>query len=217
MLATTTGLVGAAGSKVTSRPVLSIAVHCVVAGQSIAARTSPEMGRIAGVPTACGLNVTSWALWDPSTAVHWFTEGHATPVRSAPASSVTGVGVSGASVMKLTSRPCASTTVHWLSEGQETAVSLSGLSISTGLGVSGAVGLNVSWRPLASTPVHCAAVGQDRPVAMSWLLKDSPSSICVGVAALGAVGLKVTSRAVLDRRALRHRWTLHAFERPVQP
>ncbi len=69
-----------------------------------------------GVPGAAGSNVT----WRPerSTAVHWLTDGHATPDRGPPM--VVGVGVPGADGSNVTSRPESSTAVHWLADGHAT-------------------------------------------------------------------------------------------------
>src|SRR5438874_2228112 len=85
LLSIVTGLgePGAVGSKVTSRPLLSTAVHWLADGHAIARRSSLlSMGTGLGVPGAVGSNVTSRPA--ASTTVHWLAEGHATAFRALP-------------------------------------------------------------------------------------------------------------------------------------
>ena len=75
-----------------------------------------------GVPGAVGLNVTSRPgpsaaipVNAPPTAVHWLTDGHATPCRmnpEFPVSTTVGVGVPGAVGLNVACRPLPPTAVH---------------------------------------------------------------------------------------------------------
>ena len=153
------GAPGESGSKVTSRPEKSTAVHRPPDGQAMLESVCPlSTATGVGVPGASGSNVTSCPA--PSTAVHWCSDGQATAC-SSPRSIGDGAGAPGAVGSNVTSCPAGSTAVHWCSDGHATPASAWPTSIVTGAKAAFLVdGSNVTSCPSLSTAVHCVVDGQ---------------------------------------------------------
>src|SRR5579884_1416186 len=158
------------GSKVTSLPASSTALHWVVDAQAtlvVWVVLNNDFLPAALTAPVAGLKVTS-LLPKSSTAVHWDADGHATDCSRPESIDLTPAPLTAPlEGLNVSSFPLESTAVHCVFDGHDTDTS-SPSSSATGAVVPGEVGLKVISWPVASTAVHCDADGHEMLQIASW-------------------------------------------------